>query len=243
MNRRLVLFTLLFAGVLGTGATQGEAGAARTRTFVGTIGGKYPVRMTLRSQDTDLSGTYRYEGKAEALQVKGSLREGKYSTLSEFDRHGNQTGTFDAEFTTPRTLEGTWSKPDGSREMPFYLEEVSSPQAKGLSGPPGPLEGSWTYTRDGFSFSLDLNHRGDRVMGFYHAFTPMATRVDTNSVVTGTADGSSGKVKWTSGYSDKSGTATIARSGATLVWKIDTFEQGDFYAPMKATLRRTRARK
>lgn len=98
-------------------------------SFRGDIGGKYKIQMRLRRNGAELSGTYFYENKATDITLKGAIDKQGNFTLQEFDQTGRQTGLFKgrwkeaAEDETGASLEGHWSKPDGSGALTFSLDE------------------------------------------------------------------------------------------------------------------------
>lgn len=99
----------------------------RAVTFKGTIGEKSRIQMRLRREGDQLSGTYFYESIKTDLALKGTIdREGNF-TLREYDAAGAQTGVFKGKWrVAPDTslfLNGSWSKPDGKRTLPFAVAE------------------------------------------------------------------------------------------------------------------------
>lgn len=110
--------------------------------FRGDIGGKYKIQMRLRREGANLSGTYFYENKRSDINLKGTIDAGGNFVLQEFDGGGQQTGTFKGTWkeadaddvdAAGATLEGHWSKPDGSNSMPFALGEFPVELSAGLN--------------------------------------------------------------------------------------------------------------
>ena len=108
------------------GATPSEQ--ARTQIFKGTLGEELRVQMKLRREGNALAGSYFYENVRNELALRGSIDAQGNFNLQEFDAAGAQTGVFIGKWATGETgvveLSGTWSKPDGSRTMPFHLDEL-----------------------------------------------------------------------------------------------------------------------
>jgi hypothetical protein len=110
------------------------------KTFVGTIG-KLPITMTLTRRGRQLFGHYRYDQRRPTTTLFAPY-EG-LSFLGELDPSGSFTskeeasdeGGFSVSGKLAATLrlgpapepalmlEGTWSKPDGSRSMPLVARE------------------------------------------------------------------------------------------------------------------------
>lgn len=106
------------------------------RTFKGSIGGKYKIQMRLLREGEAVTGTYFYENVKNDLALKGAVDKQGSFTLREYDSDGTQTGVFKGRWgesdVGPVELEGTWSKPDGDKEMPFYLVEQLIKFGEGL---------------------------------------------------------------------------------------------------------------
>lgn len=212
-----------------------------TRTFTGTVG-RYPVRVTLVRRGTTLSGSYVYLKNGVRLSLRGSFRPAEGSgagfpnageiELEEFDRLGRRSGRFEGDFTTPSLIRGSWWKTERPKDrLSFQLREVGVGK--------GPFNGSWSYTNRGYSFSLDLTQRGDRLEGSYCAVTEEARRVDCISPISGKVEGDSATVQWTSAYGGGTGSAVLTRTGEQLRWVLGKTPDTDFYAPKKATMRRS----
>lgn len=101
---------------------------APLQTFRGTIGEGLGVRAELRREGEGLSGTYFYESVKTEIALRGRVDNQGEFTLEEFDPSGAPTGVFrgrwGADDTGAAELTGNWSRPDGSRSMPFTLTEV-----------------------------------------------------------------------------------------------------------------------
>jgi hypothetical protein len=100
------------------------------KIFVGSIGGKYDIRMYLWREGETFSGYYLYETSGGNINLVGTINANGSFVLKESDVEGNQTGIFKGKLTrsnagpeTALRLEGTWSKPDGTSAMSFALTE------------------------------------------------------------------------------------------------------------------------
>jgi hypothetical protein len=84
--------------------------------------------MTLRrGSGGELTGSYSYDGRAGSLALKGTVDASGAFTLEEFDG-AKPTGTFKGQwrekaYEPEARLEGNWTKPGGSGEQGFTLEE------------------------------------------------------------------------------------------------------------------------
>lgn len=92
------------------------------RQFDGAINSKYQIAMVIRRKGEKLEGSYFYKRVGKNLQLKGTVQEDGSFELAEFDSGGNSTGFFKGNSITAKRLEGTWSKPNGAKAMPFYVE-------------------------------------------------------------------------------------------------------------------------
>jgi hypothetical protein len=99
-----------------------------TRTFRGEIGDQNRIEMRLVRAGERLSGTYAYEKVGTNINLSGTIDAKGNFTLQESDANGKQTGVFKGEWKEPEseagaTLDGSWTKADGSGELTFYLIE------------------------------------------------------------------------------------------------------------------------
>jgi len=86
----------------------------------GSLDGKYPIRMKIRLDGARVEGAYLYERYGKSLRLQGTV-ENHGLMMEELDENGRPTGTFRGRFVSPSRVEGTWSRPDGSKAMPFVL--------------------------------------------------------------------------------------------------------------------------
>ena len=70
----------------------------RLWNYIGTLAGKYPVRMVLVFSGTQVQGVYTYASSLRDLQVTGDLAEASRLTLQEQDAKGQATGRFEVSF-------------------------------------------------------------------------------------------------------------------------------------------------
>ncbi|GMV94405.1 MAG: hypothetical protein AMXMBFR82_41830 [Candidatus Hydrogenedentota bacterium] len=89
--------------------------------YAGSIDEKYPIQMMLSRSFSDLMGSYFYLSKGETIDLEGTV-EDEAVVLTE-TVEGKETGVFRGTFGENGTsLEGTWSTPDGAKEMPFRVD-------------------------------------------------------------------------------------------------------------------------
>ena len=93
-----------------------------TKSFEGTINGKYGIIMTLTKSANSLSGTYTYKSQGPPIKISGTTDANGNLTINEFDDKGNMTGIFKGQLSG-NSIVGQWTKPDGSRAMPFSISE------------------------------------------------------------------------------------------------------------------------
>lgn len=94
----------------------------------GTIG-KYPIRLSFREfEDGKVTGSYRYKGKSQSLQLEGRVSKSGVYNLDEYDPQGKKTGTIICKGQPTKdgksVLSGTWTSADGKRSLPFRLEPI-----------------------------------------------------------------------------------------------------------------------
>jgi hypothetical protein len=100
------------------------------KSFTGTIGAGLRVRMDLSNDNGTVHGTYFYERIGTAIPLDGKIFPNGDFSLSELNDEGKPTGHFTGT-AAPRSggpkgqlvLSGTWSSPDGSKNLPFSLTE------------------------------------------------------------------------------------------------------------------------
>jgi hypothetical protein len=100
------------------------------RTMVGMLDGRISIQMQLHRQDDELYGTYFYENIRDPLDLSGKIDKTGTCKLTE-SVNGEDTGVFKGKMTaldtgtgTKLRFEGTWSKPNGDKPMPFLLQEM-----------------------------------------------------------------------------------------------------------------------
>jgi hypothetical protein len=103
------------------GPPSAPSPVASADVYVGAVG-SLPVRATVTVTPSRLSGRWVYEGRGSAagLALEGAVTttRGTYA-VRETDA-GEASGEFVLSVRGAR-LEGTWSKPDGSRSTPVFL--------------------------------------------------------------------------------------------------------------------------
>ncbi len=236
--------------------------AGCARSYRGTIGADIEIAMSLCRTGDTLAGSYRYLKVGKDIELQGHVEENGEFILYEWgnEKSRRQTGHWLGRFVNDSLLEGTWNAPQATRVLPFRVTLAGStpppPSAAGFSG-------GWLYRKDGYSFSLVLRQQGKSIVGHHCAVTKNATRIDcssdeetdrglaepdgsfSNPSITGTVEGDIATVRFESSYGVDSlmnpitGTATMRLHDGTIDWTITDFTPGDFYLPMKATLRRS----
>jgi hypothetical protein len=106
-----------------------EAPAKFNKTLVGTLNNEIDVQMKLTRDGKNLTGTYFYETIRDPIELEGTVEKDGTCKISE--KTGEQvTGIFKGQLAgeefggaTTIRFEGTWSKPNGEKAMPFTLKE------------------------------------------------------------------------------------------------------------------------
>src|SRR5712692_4267698 len=110
----------------------GKPVAGDTFYFRGAIGANLKIEMKLTRDGERVSGTYLYPKIGKDIEVKGNIDPNGNLTLKEFDAGGKETGVFKCKWSTGESdieglptarIEGKWSRPDGSKETEFHVEE------------------------------------------------------------------------------------------------------------------------
>jgi hypothetical protein len=105
------------------------------RNYDGTIGDRYPVRMTIVISDNRIEGVYCYASQLKSIGLRGRIIDGRRFEMDEFDARGRLSGHFAGEFPEkdPRgkfgasklqceVMTGWWHGQGGeSAKLPFYL--------------------------------------------------------------------------------------------------------------------------
>ncbi|HYL97701.1 MAG TPA: DUF4163 domain-containing protein, partial [Blastocatellia bacterium] len=97
--------------------------------FEGTIGG-HAIQMALMRHGDDVSGSYFYESVGTDIDLSGKIDSKNNVNIQETDPDGKATGVFKGKLESRPSggetlfrLSGTWSKPDGSGELPLSLDQ------------------------------------------------------------------------------------------------------------------------
>jgi hypothetical protein len=96
------------------------------KTFTGFINDKYGIRMNLRRINNSLSGTYFYTRHNINITLNGTIGSDQEFELYGYDEGGTMIDIFKGQLISSNVLEGTWSKPDGSKSLPFALRSKDS---------------------------------------------------------------------------------------------------------------------
>jgi len=89
------------------------------KSFTGFINNKYGVRMSLRRMGNTLSGTYFYIRHNINITLNGTISSDQEFEMYGYDEGGTMIDIFKGHLISSNALEGTWSKPDGSKSLPF----------------------------------------------------------------------------------------------------------------------------
>ncbi len=143
--------------------------------YDGSLGEKHRVRMTLVFIGEEVSGLYFYASQLRDIVLRGNVRDGTDILLDEINAAGNVVARFEGRFQErdPRgrfgdgkleceAIVGTWSKLDGSGELPFHLS-LESGTAGNLANryaPAGAVDDKLVH-RSAYRF-WDAVRRGDR---------------------------------------------------------------------------------
>jgi len=120
---RYLLIVLLFT------AHSATAQSTRTiRTYNGLVNDKYPVSLTLTTDDNLAHGTLIYKRTGEPIRVVGTVEKGKL-LLHEFYEKSTVTGIFNGQASAKGYL-GSWFSPKANaKELTFALTEISEKPA------------------------------------------------------------------------------------------------------------------
>ena len=211
------------------------------RMFSGAINNKYKIGMEFLITGVEsASGTYYYETVKQFIDLTGIINEkNNQIELRELDRDKNQTGLFNGIFVSKSRIEGTWSKPDGTKTMPFYLDEIKPSDYIDLSG-------YWNKAdNEGLDFSIDIIQSGMVINGYHTGMTSDASRIDAIMIedggppsIIGTIQDKTVKGIFSSGYSDAKGEFLITiKSEKEIIWKITKITDGEVFIPYDAVLK------
>ena len=129
---KITLLCTLFGCLISCTGNPDEADGKKdgvpesfVKTYEGSLDNQYKVVMKITSNEGIVTGTYFYLSQGGNLKLQGELSVSNEILLNEFNDDGNQVGLFKGRLDGSK-IEGTWSKPDGSKEMPFLLIESST---------------------------------------------------------------------------------------------------------------------
>jgi hypothetical protein len=113
-------------------AGAGTTPTAPAKYFKGSIGDSLDLRMKLKRDGDQVSGSYFYTKVGTKIDLRGRVDKDGILTLEEFDPGGKQTGVFQGLWKTdgpdgPITIAGNWSKPAadkaGDKKTAFSIHE------------------------------------------------------------------------------------------------------------------------
>jgi uncharacterized protein DUF3298/peptidoglycan-N-acetylmuramic acid deacetylase PdaC-like protein len=104
----------------------GAAPAGEKFYFRGWIA-SLSIEMNLTRETDRVTGTYFYPRIGKNIDLKGSIDSGGKLELRETDETGKDTGVFKGQWKSNdlglSSIEGKWSRPDGSKETDFELTQ------------------------------------------------------------------------------------------------------------------------
>lgn len=96
--------------------------SSSTKEYEGTLNNNYQITMTLTRSGDSLSGYVVPKAGGSSIPVRGTINSSGEFNLNEYDDKDNWTGTYKGRISG-NTIEGNWTKPDGSAQRPLYLTE------------------------------------------------------------------------------------------------------------------------
>jgi hypothetical protein len=95
--------------------------------FAGTVGAGTRVNVHLIEKDASLSGTEQYQRIGKILWLRGAVDSLGNFVLEEDYPENRITGIFKGQFSDGcQMMRGYFSKPDGSRLLPFEFRQAPS---------------------------------------------------------------------------------------------------------------------
>jgi hypothetical protein len=90
------------------------------RTYEGTV--NYDeIEMRIRRSGSSLNGKVIPKYRSADISVNGSVSDDGSFEMHEYSDIGVVTGVYRGQINGDGTMDGTWSKPDGSKPRPFFL--------------------------------------------------------------------------------------------------------------------------
>ncbi len=94
-----------------------------TKSYEGAINEKYKISMVLSKNKEILKGSYTYKSKGTPIKILGTIDDIGNFIMNEFNEKGSITGVLEGQISE-NNIVGHWSKPDGSKKMPFTIYET-----------------------------------------------------------------------------------------------------------------------
>ncbi|MDP4145027.1 MAG: hypothetical protein Q8936_11185 [Bacillota bacterium] len=92
---------------------------SKSFALAGTINKNLNIHMKLNFRKKEVTGSYYYDKYNQNISLKGTYDNYHNVKLTESDENSNITGIFTGKISTSGDFEGTWSAPNGSKQMPF----------------------------------------------------------------------------------------------------------------------------
>jgi hypothetical protein len=126
MKKTILLLVLILITSCKNSEKQKEISIDFVKTLEGKISDQFQIIMKLTSENGNINGNYFYKKVGGNIKLKGEIKKNGAIILNEFDEVGNQTGIFKGTIDENSKIVGTWSKPNGEKEMSFILLESNS---------------------------------------------------------------------------------------------------------------------
>jgi hypothetical protein len=110
--------TAVTTNTSGNTATQ----TSETTEYDGTLNNNYQISMSLTRSGESLSGYVTPKSGGASIPVRGTINGSGEFNLSEYDDQNNWTGTYRGKISGG-TIDGSWTKPDGSASRPLFLQK------------------------------------------------------------------------------------------------------------------------
>ncbi len=112
------------ANIMPTDGNSKRSEALLSRNFTRTYSGTADndgISMELRRSGSSLGGRVFSRRSATDISVSGNIDDNGAFEMNEYSDIGVNTGVYRGRINTDGTMNGTWSKPDGSKPRPFFL--------------------------------------------------------------------------------------------------------------------------
>lgn len=123
---RDVILGALLAPALAVAACK-NASPSRLNDYLGDIGGKYPIQMTLVFDADKVAGEYFYNAHLKDIPLRGTFGPKDSIVLEELNAAGDTVATFRGTLVGDcEKLSGAWQKTGATEKLPFSLRMSGS---------------------------------------------------------------------------------------------------------------------